>query len=114
MTDDLHQIDIPQSFIALYVDPGRTRPNAPRAVIGARYEFCEDLACLLTEHARTMLFDLGVTEDDVLERCHRGLAAGDAGVSGPEAGWVVCRLAELLQWPMWQPPAAEPADDSHS
>ncbi|MEO8281621.1 MAG: hypothetical protein ABI564_18120, partial [Ideonella sp.] len=72
MTDE-YQIDIPPSFIALYIDPGRTRPNASRQVIAARYEFCEDLATMLTDHARTMLFDLGVTEHDVLERCHRGL-----------------------------------------
>jgi len=46
---------------------------------------------------------LGVTEDDVLERVHRGLltgeAAGDAVVSADEAWWVVHRLAELLGWP---------------
>ncbi len=111
MTDDMHQIDIPPSFIALFLDPGRSKPNATRDLISARYEFCDDLASMLTDHARTMLFDLGVTEDDVLERCHRGLAAGDAGVSGPEATWVVCRLAELLEWPMWLPEAVEPGDD---
>ncbi len=48
-------------------------------VIAARYEFCEDLATMLTEHAQTMLFDLGITEDDVLERCHRGLCTDDVG-----------------------------------
>lgn len=105
MSDD-HQIEIPPSFIALFVDPGRIKPNASRAVIGARYEFCEDLAQLLTDTARTMQFDLGITEDDVLERCHRGLLVDGSGVDAREAGWVVCRLAELLGWPMWFP---EPA-----
>lgn len=100
---DLHQIEIPASFIALYIDPGRTRPNAPREVIGARYELCEDLAQMLTEHARTMLFDLGVTECDVLERCHRGLVGDASAFSPAEAGWIVRRLAELLDWPVWEP-----------
>lgn len=103
---DLHQIEIPPSFIALHVDPGKLRPNASRALIGARYELCEDLATLLTERARTMLFDLGVTERDVLERCHRGLLTPESALSVGEAGWVVRRLAELLEWPDWQPPAA--------
>ena len=102
MTDE-YQIDIPPSFVALYLDPGRTKPNASRQVIGARYEFCEDLATMLTDHARTMLFDLGITEDDVLERCHRGLMVEASGVNGAESQWVVCRLAELLGWPIWRP-----------
>ena len=47
MTDE-SQITIPPSFIALYQEPGRTKPNAPRDVITQRYEFCEDLATMLT------------------------------------------------------------------
>ncbi|WP_418319521.1 ATPase with chaperone activity [Piscinibacter sakaiensis] len=110
MTDD-NQIDIPPSFVALYLEPGRIKPNASRQQIGERYEFCEDLAAMLTDTARTMLFDLGITEDDVLERCHRGLLVEASGVSVAEAGWVVCRLAELLGWPLWLPePAALNAD----
>jgi hypothetical protein len=35
----------------------------------------------------------------VLERVHRGLLGGAAGVSAAEAQWVIRRLAELLQWP---------------
>jgi hypothetical protein len=95
---DEHQTEIPPSFIALYIDPGRSRPNASRAVIGARYEFCEDLATILTEHASTMLFDLGISEEDVLERCHRGLCIEGSAVSLPEAEWVTRRLAELQGW----------------
>ena len=105
---DEHQTEIPPSFIALYIDPGRSRPNASRAVIGARYEFCEDLATLLTEHAKTMLFDLGITEGDVLERCHRGLCVEGSTVSLPEAEWVTRRLAELLGWAC--PPLVPPTD----
>ena len=99
--DDSYQIDIPPSFMALYVDAGRQKPNASRAVVAARYELCEDLASLLTETAKNMLFSLGITEQHVLERCHRGLTSGDEGavVSEAEAQWVTRRLAELLDWP---------------
>lgn len=44
-----NQIEIPPSFIVLFVDPGRQRPNAPHDVVAARYELCEDLATMLTE-----------------------------------------------------------------
>ena len=95
---DESQIVVPPSFIALFMPPGRSRPNAPREEIAARHEYCEDLANMLTEHAATKLWELGVTEVDVLERVHRGLLAGDATVTPPEAQWVIRRLAELLGW----------------
>lgn len=38
-----NQIEPPQSFMALYVKPGQTRPNAPQEVVLARYEECEDI-----------------------------------------------------------------------
>ena len=95
---DEYQLEIPPSFIALYLDPGRTRPNAPRAVISGRYELCEDLATMLTDHARTMLFDLGIAEGDVLERCHRGLCVEGGSTNAAEAEWITRRLAELLGW----------------
>ncbi len=95
---DEHQIEVPPSFIALYLEPGRVKPNATRAVITARYEFCEDLATMLTDTASTMLFDLGITEADVLERCHLGLNADGAGANPAEAEWVTRRLAELMNW----------------
>ena len=97
MTDD-QSIDIPPSFLALYIEAGRSKPGASRAVIGARYELCEDLATLLVDHARNTLFDLGITEDDVLVRCHRGLLVDASVVDPKEAQWVVRRLAELLGW----------------
>lgn len=103
MSED-SQIVVPPSFIALFVEPGRSKPCATRAEIAARHDFCEDLANLLTEHASTRLWELGVTEADVLERVHRGLqvdtSASPATVSAAEARWVVCRLAELLGWPL--------------
>lgn len=95
---DESQIVVPRSFIELYLPPGRVKPTAPRDEIAARYEFCEDLASMLTEHARLKLWELGITEADVLERMHRGLVAGEAPVSSAEAVWVIRRLAELLEW----------------
>ncbi len=96
-----NQSEIPRSFIALFIPPGRIRPTESREHIASRYEFCEDLATMLLEHARNLMFDLGITEHDVLERCHRGLIGED--VSDPaialhEADWIVRRLAELLGW----------------
>ena len=99
MSDD-NQSAVPRSFIALFLTPGGYKMREPRSVVAARYELCEDMAQMLTEHARTKLFDLGVTEDDVLERMHRGLLADGSGLAADEAGWVICRLAELLDWPM--------------
>jgi hypothetical protein len=104
MTDE-SQIHVPPSFIALFVAPGRTRPSATREHIAQRYEFCEDLATMLTEHASAKLFELGVGEGDVLERIHRGLLASDAAVTPVEAEWVIRRLAELLGWEPLAPPA---------
>ncbi|MDP1900339.1 MAG: ATPase with chaperone activity [Rubrivivax sp.] len=100
---DESQVVVPPSFIALFMSPGRGKPQASRQEIAERHEFCEDLANLLTEHARTKLWELGVAEEDVLERIHRGLCAGASGVSAAEAAWVTGRLAELLGWP-WPVP----------
>ncbi|MGC8702904.1 MAG: ATPase with chaperone activity [Thiomonas sp.] len=94
------QLVVPPSFIALFLEPHRTRPTQSREVITARYEFCEDLATLLTEHAADIQSSLHVTEDDVLQRVYRGLRVPDSGVDAKEAQWVVNRLAELLSWPL--------------
>jgi hypothetical protein len=99
MSDD-NQVLVPRSFIELFMAPGRLKPSEPREVITQRHELCEDMAQMLTETARSKLFDLGVTETDVLERMARGLRAEGSVLSDAEAGWVVCRLAELLDWPM--------------
>ena len=93
----------------LFVPPHRIKPTEPLATIAARHELCEDLAQMLTEQASATKFKLGVTEADVLERIDRGLRGEGSVVSPAEAGWVVGRLAELLDWP-WSPPAAEAAD----
>jgi hypothetical protein len=93
------QIIVPASFIALFMAPGRSRPSAPRAEIAARHEFCEDLATLLEDTATARLWELGVTEADVLQRIHQGLLGDAAPVSVAEAAWVTRRLAERLGWP---------------
>jgi hypothetical protein len=98
MTDD-YQIEIPPSFIALFVPPGRIKPTASRDHIAARYGFCEDLATMLTETAKAMEFRLGIGEREVLERVERGLRVEEAGVEAAEGRWVLRRLAELLGWP---------------
>ena len=97
MPDD-NQIIIPPSFIALFVEEGRSKPAASRQVIAERYEFCEDLATLLVDHAQDKLWDLKIGEEEVLARIGQGLAAGQAGVNEAEAQWVITRLAELLHW----------------
>jgi hypothetical protein len=95
---DEYQIEIPQSFMALFVDAGRSKPNAPRDHIAARYELCEDLGQMLTQTAQDMQFSLGIDESDVLQRCYQGLLGEAAVVTPQEAQWVMCRLAELLGW----------------
>jgi hypothetical protein len=97
---DLSQITIPPSFVDLFVPPGRLRPSEPLAFIAERHELCEDMAQMLTETARARLFELGVTEDDVLQRIDQGLRAQGSPVSADEATWIGCRLAELLDWPL--------------
>ena len=99
MDDEASQVLIPESFVDLYRRAGSLRLSAPKSEIADRYGLCEDLAQLLGGHARTMLFELGISEEDVLTRCHRGLLDHASGVNADEAIWVLRRLAELLEWP---------------
>jgi len=92
------QLPIPHSFIELCLPRGRQSPVESRDRIAARHDLCEDMAQMLTEHARTTLFALGVTEDIVLDRVYQGLRAEGSGLSQAEARWVVLRLTELLGW----------------
>ena len=94
------QIHIPPSFMALYVPPGKIKPTLGQREMAARYELCEDMAQLLTEQAANLQFQLGITEDLALERCLQGLLATPDVLIESEARWVVCRLAELLNWPL--------------
>jgi Fe2+ transport system protein FeoA len=98
MSED-NQTLIPRSFVELFVPPGRIKPTEPRDVIARRYDLCEDLAQMLIEAARARLFELGITESDVLDRIHLGLLTDAAVVNASEARWVLFRLAELLEWP---------------
>ena len=98
LVSDENQILIPTSFMALFLAPGRVKPNAPREVVATRYELCEDMACLLTEHVQTMALDQGAGEAEVLLRCRQGLLVEASVFTEQEAGWIVCRLAELLDW----------------
>lgn len=93
-----NQLEIPQSFIALFIEPGRSKPAATRFFIAERYEFCEDMAHMLTQTAQEMLHGLGITELDVLQRCYLGLTIEGSVLSVAEAEWVVRRLAESSQW----------------
>jgi hypothetical protein len=106
---DENQIEIPQTFIALFVERGRLQANATQQIVIARYELCEDMACTLVEHAQTMQFDQGLSEAEVLVRCHAALLAEASVITAKEAAWVIFRLAELLSWP---PPP--PADTGHA
>ena len=76
---DGNQIIIPPSFVALFVEPGRSKPSATREHIYERYDLCEDLANLLTEQATNKLWELGITEADVLERIYQGLGDDEIG-----------------------------------
>ena len=97
-----NQIEPPQSFMALYTIPGRDRPSAPQEVVLARYEQCEDMACVLTEPAQALVFKENFAEAEVLSRFHQGLLADASNFSANEARWVIFRLAELLGW---EPPS---------
>ncbi len=99
MNEHDNQSPIAPAFLALYWPQGRRHSLADRATVASRYELCEDMAQMLTEHALNKRFELGVGESDVLERIHLGLQAPDSGLAANEAQWVVQRLAELLEWP---------------
>jgi hypothetical protein len=99
----MNQIEIPQSFMTLFVTPGRLKSNASLEVVVSRYELCEDMACMLTEHAQTMLFNLSLLEEDVLKCCRQRLKTDASAFTEQESDWVIRRLAELLAW---TPPAS--------
>lgn len=93
-----NQIEPPQSFMAMYVTPGRSRPNAPQDLVLARYELCEDMACLLVGQAQPLADKENLSEQEVLRRCYQGLLADTSTLTAREAIWVMHRLAELLTW----------------
>lgn len=106
---DEYQIEIPPSFTALHSD-ARKRLTIPLRELRDRYEVCEDLAQHLTEHCRSIHVEIGVDEQEVLDRCLKGLLSPDGAVREAEAVWVVTRLAELLGWPHPGLPQSEDAE----
>jgi len=92
-----NQLTVAPSFAALYADrSGRLR--TPVAEVLARYELCEDLASHLVEHAQLLYHREAPSEAGVLLGIHAGLRADTTLLNAAEAGWVVQRLAELLEW----------------
>lgn len=97
MSYDENQTHIPDSFIELFRDR-RQRLTAPKDEVAKRYEFCEDMAAMLTETCRTIHLRDGVDEDTVLDRCHAGLQQQTEQFPGDQAWWVIRRTAELVGW----------------
>ncbi len=113
MTYDHNQLDVPDSFLALFVERGRLAATATRALVTARYELCEDLAGHLVEQVRARHHDMGVAQEAVLGDVLAGLRAPESGLAEKEALWTVRRLAELEGWsdagvPAPQPDSASP------
>ena len=82
---DESQIEIPPSFVALYVPPGRIKPTLARAELSARYELCEDMAQMLVDTAQTLQFQLGVTEADELIELPSSVRFSSTGGTGASA-----------------------------
>ena len=97
MSED-DQLIIPASFSQLYVEPGRIKPSLSTAALRERYGFCEDLAVMLVDTAKTRQWQLGIDESDVLARVEAGLLEGEVLASAAETRWVMTRLAEVLDW----------------
>jgi len=96
--DDPNQIEVPPSFVALFTAPSGHRLTQPMRFVRERYELCEDLAQMLSEQAATALFKSGGSEREVLRQMRLGLSGPDSPLEGPETGWVLTRLAEILGW----------------
>lgn len=91
------QIQVPDSFLALFqTGPGRRLTEAWHHIL-ARYECCEDLAQALAPQARALVADLGVTADAVAHKMAAGLQDPSVGLAPEEAQWVCTRLVELLE-----------------
>lgn len=95
--DDTSQIQPPTSFADLF----RSRAGilkTPIAEVVARYELCEDLACHLVEQAHTIYHSGNASEEGVLLGFYAAISGEASAVSPREAGWIIQRLAELLEW----------------
>lgn len=103
-----NQTLIAPSFAQLYLRPGQSRPSLPLRELAARHELCEDMAQVLSAQVAQQQFQRSIPETLALEHCLQGLLATPEVLGEAEARWVVCRLAELLQWPVpaWASPPA--------
>ncbi len=99
--EDPNQTYVPESFMAMYQQRGRL--TATREQIETRHEFCEDLASQVSEMCRTVQFAGDLSQSAALRKCFDGLVEPPLSVSQPEARWVMCRVAEMLEWdvPAW-------------
>jgi len=55
------------------------------------------LAQMLLEQAKTKQWELGISQDVVIERMATGLAQSAGLVTETEAQWVITRLHELME-----------------
>jgi len=81
------------------------------AELRQRYDLCEDTAQQLVEPGRHIHFDLGLTQDEVIDRLLAGLHEGDSGLTADEAVWVIKRMAELLDWTLPGDERFQPSPD---
>lgn len=58
----------------------------------------EDLACHLVEQAQTIYHSGNASEEGVLLGFYAAISGEASAVSPREAGWIIQRLAELLEW----------------
>jgi hypothetical protein len=103
---DHNQTLVPDSFVALF--SGHGRATVPLAELEARHETAENLALHIAELfiARQLAPD---DSADALGRCLDGLLTASAAASRAEAVWTVCRVAEMLEWPLPDSIAVEAA-----
>ena len=94
--DNTSQIELPDTFMRLFLRPGQTKPKLGWEHVFERYELCEDMAVVLQHNAQRMLTEQFLSAEIVLQRCCSGLLAQSAPFTKPEAHWIVQRLGELL------------------
>lgn len=78
-----YQNEIPHSFMALFVDPGRSKPNASRDVVASRYELCEDMAIrirVIRGPSSTIFSVFSSLALSMLFRRVRGSSGGNSGL----------------------------------
>ena len=90
-----NQVEVPPSFMALHCRNGR--PLESRQFIESRFEACDDLAHQLASFCTEVHARENLSAQEVLMRCHAGLVSLP-DTTAAEAGWVIGRTAELLEW----------------